>query len=75
MYKGYTPSYTTNTNTNTPNGQVNSALARIEACYKQNELRLLIFLTEMCLQNFAESMVRLRLPRPVNDDNLSSTIH
>jgi hypothetical protein len=72
MHRGYTPSYQ---NTNTPNGQVNALLGRIEGLYKQNELQLLIYLLQLSLQNFGESLVRLRLPKPLHDENLSSTIY
>lgn len=59
----------------TPNGKVNALLEKIEQCYKQNDLHLLIFLIDMCNQNFAGSFSRIRLPKPTRDDNLASTIY
>ena len=59
---------------NTPNSKVLGLLEKVESCYKQPELLLLLYLNEMCFQNFSDSLARTKLPQPFYDQNLNSTI-
>lgn len=65
MYKGYKPSYSSTPSG--PQGQLNALLERIEGLYKQEDLHRLLFLIEMSMTTFGESMTRLKLPQPANN--------
>jgi len=73
MYKGYRPTYTSTASG--PQAQLNSLLERIENIYKQEDLSRLLFLTDLSMKSFGESMIRLKLPSPANSDHLANVIY
>ena len=73
MYKNYKPAY--NGTTSGPQAQLNTLLERIEGLYKEENLNRLIFLADMSINSFGESMLRLKLPQPTINDHFASTIY
>lgn len=55
--------------------KVNALLEKLEQCLRQNELNLLLFLLDMCYQNFGNALTTTKLPNPVRSDNLTTTIY